>query len=73
MHTGTDLGVYILDRDIKLPYILLKNCSVFQDELMTILKDVSIIEWKITIGQDVTIYVDSEMALKALTEHLVKS
>lgn len=73
MHTGTDLGLYILERDIKLPYILLQNCSVFQDELMAILKDVSIIEWNIRSGQDVTINVDSKMALKALIKQLVKS
>lgn len=72
MDTGTGSGVYIPERNIRLSYRLLENCSVFHAELMTILKAVGIIEWNITVRQDVNIYVDSQAALKALTGYLVE-
>lgn len=67
MDTGTDLGVYIPERYIRLSCKLPENYSLFQTELMAILKAVSIIECNFTVGQDITIYVDSQSA------HLVKS
>ena len=73
MDTSTGSGVYIPDRNIKVSYRLPDNCSVFQAEILAIIKAAEIIEWNIEVGQVVTIYVDSQAALKALTGHSVKS
>ena len=72
MDTGTGSGVYIPDRNIKVSYRLPDNCSVFQAEILAIIKAVEIIDGNIEVGQVVTIYVDSQAALKALTGHSEK-
>ncbi|XP_037826889.1 uncharacterized protein LOC119614856 [Lucilia sericata] len=66
MDSGTGAGVYLVDNNIRVSYRLPDECSVFQAEILAIWKSVDIIKTHITRGSEVTIYVDSQAALKAL-------
>ncbi|XP_065357818.1 uncharacterized protein LOC135951979 [Calliphora vicina] len=73
MDSGTGAGVYLVDQDIKRSYRLSNECSVFQAEIFAIWKATELIGTHINRGAVVTIYVDSQAALKALECHLVHS
>lgn len=73
MDTGTGSSVYISGKFMRFSYRLPNNCSVFQTEILPILRISIIRKQNIEVGQKVTIFVDSQAALKALTRHLIKS
>ncbi|XP_065356722.1 uncharacterized protein LOC135951073 [Calliphora vicina] len=73
MDSGTLAGVYLVDYDIKRSYRLSNECSVFQAEIFAIWKATELIKAHVNRGAEVTIYVDSQAALKALECHLIHS
>ncbi|XP_065367256.1 uncharacterized protein LOC135960009 [Calliphora vicina] len=73
MDSGTGAGVYLVDYDIKRSYRLSNECSVFQAEIFAIWKATELIKAHVNRGAEVTIYVDSQAALKALECYLIYS
>lgn len=65
--------VSTFQKEILLCHIDYQKIAVYSRQRLIVLKAVSIIKWNILVGQDITIYVDSQAALNTLTGHLVKS
>ena len=73
MNVGTGAGVYIMDTDIKYSYRLPDECSVFQAEILGILRATELIMSNVARDSEVTLYVDSQAALKAIDTVVTKS
>ena len=73
MDIGTGAGVYLFEENVRESYRLSDSCSVFQAEILGILRATELIARNIEENTEVTLYVDSQAALKALKGHFVKS
>ncbi|XP_073841439.1 uncharacterized protein [Musca autumnalis] len=74
MENGTGAGVYSDILNLQLSFKLNKKCSVFQAEIFAIKKAAELIKnIKGDIDGPVTIYVDSQAALKSLMSYSIKS
>ncbi|XP_073811046.1 uncharacterized protein [Musca autumnalis] len=74
MEGGTGAGVYSDTLNLRISYKLSENCSVFQAEIFAVTKAAELIKnMEGDIAGPVTIYVDSQAALKSLRSHSIKS
>ena len=74
MEEGTGAGVYCRELGIRNSYKLNNDCSVFQAEILAITKAAEIVKALNTdFTGPVTIYVDSQAALKAVKSHTINS
>ncbi|XP_058987393.1 uncharacterized protein LOC131806753 [Musca domestica] len=74
MECGTGAGVFCDTLNIRESYKLRNNCSVFQAEILAVKKATDLLVTRnIEVGSPVTIYVDSQAALKALNSFTIKS
>lgn len=73
MDVGAVAGVYITITDIKVSYRFPNECSVFQDEILGIIRAGELVKSYSIIGSEVTLYVNSQVALKPVGKYSTKS
>ena len=73
MECGTGAGIYSKDLGIRRSYRLPDYCSVFQAEIFATERAAALIRDITAQPQDITIFVDSQAALKAIESRVVKS
>lgn len=70
---GTGSGIFIEELDIRQSLNLNRDCSVFQAELLAIRQACKLLSSKDIEDRDITIYIDSQAAIKALSSKETKS
>ncbi|XP_058978632.1 uncharacterized protein LOC109613882 [Musca domestica] len=74
MESGTGAGVYCESLSIRRSFRLNSDCSVFQAEIFAVRMAIELLNNRINeLDGPVTIYVDSQAALKALNSFTIKS
>jgi ribonuclease HI len=70
---GTGSCIFIEELDIRHSINLDKMCSVFQAEVLAIRQACKILQDKRIVGRQISIYMDSQAALKAVSSQEIKS
>ena len=73
MDIGTGAGVYCKALGINHSFRIHDDCSVFQAEVTAIIQAAEIIRESNIVGKTITVYIDSQAAVKALDSAVIRS
>ena len=66
---GAGAGIFFNELNLKQPYKLPNNCTIFQAEVFAVRKAVELAETCTTVNLEVNLYIDSQAAIKGITTY----